>query len=132
MPEGIRRQVVAFEDKRRFERNGIVAITGAGPLQVCVVGQDHISCEPEGEISKARINLINLLNAIGKEGLGRWFIRGVTSVGDVFRRPTSRNLACIDSIGQIAVNDEFSPSDATDRSFVGIDSGNGSDYPICM
>src|SRR5215472_12052471 len=130
MPEGIRRQVVTFEDKRRSEPIGIVAIIGADSLQVCVVGKGHISCEPKSEISKAGIKLVNLLNVIGKEGLRRWFIRGVSSKGNVSRRPRGRNLARIDLIGQIAVNDKFGPRDAGNRSFVGINSGNASDDPV--
>jgi len=57
MPKRIRRQVIAFEDKRRFERVGIMAITGADSLQGFVVRQAYFICEPEGESARVALSL---------------------------------------------------------------------------
>src|SRR5947207_3907870 len=104
-PEGVSSEVISLEDERRLERIGISWVTGPNLLQVCVVGQEHISRQSERKISQASIKPVNLLNSIGIEWLRGPLIRARTSQGDVTRGPVSRNLARINLMGQITVDD---------------------------
>jgi hypothetical protein len=86
---------VASAGLNRLPMIRISLVTGPDLLQVCVVGQDHVSRQSEGEIRQASIELVNLLNTVGIEWLRGRLIRARTCEGHVTRRPANRNSARI-------------------------------------
>src|SRR6266851_3123797 len=130
MPEGAGREVIASQDERRTPRSSALELLT--PLLDSVrIGKLGVLGEVEGPIDQCRVQAIDV-PIVAKTGSARLLIRSGLAKRNVARLPVLGNLARIDLVSQIAIDDVVGPDRRPKRPYLRVDAGDTRNEEVSM